>query len=226
MGSVLTSIKRTLDVFFSKIYDLGFTYPLTIEVYRQEGARLSEKYGSRPFSLLDVGTATATPLVQLLSTPDLSPRSVLAVDIDEGYLQTATQNLQKFPFAKTRLQDFTTMSREDEPAGFDQILMGFSYMFMPSRPKTLEQIASLLRPGGQAVLYLTLYTTPTPIKDWLKPKLKYLLSIDMGRALYQHEVIEEIEQSRMKIIAFNRMESDGNIWMKTFNICRIVLESK
>ena len=67
---------------------------------------------------------------------------------------------------------------------FDIVFFGFSFMLMPDREEALRISKRLLKPDGKIYMFLTLYHKRSRIMEWIKPKLKYIFSIEFGDVVY------------------------------------------
>ena len=211
-----------MAVVTSWLYDIGFVAPLTAEIYRLEGVRLAGHFKA-PFTLLDVGTANGTPLSILLSTPNLYLERATAIDIDEGYLQVARSKLAAHANVSVRQLDFMEAEQGLNGDSFDCILFGFSFMFMPNRVQALHISKKLLQPRGQVVLYLTLYRDKSSLMEYIKPKAKWLTSIDFGDAIYHDDLLADIDEAGWKINEMSRIQSRWNLAMQLFEVYKIIL---
>lgn len=62
-------------------------------------------------------------------------------------------------------------------------------MLMPNKAKALEVARRVVKPGGRIYACLTLYEKKNNFVEWIKPKIKYLTSIDFGPVIYRTQVL-------------------------------------
>ena len=135
--------------------------------------------------MIDIGTGTGLPLKEFLKT-SVADR-VLAIDINESYIKTASKRFEDDKRVEVRLMNFMEVDK-DFKEKFDVVYFGFSFMLMPDKPLALKKAAQLLKPNGKIFLFLTLYEKQNKIVEFFKPKMKYLTSVDFGPTMYNHEV--------------------------------------
>ncbi len=59
---------------------------------------------------------------------------------------------------------------------------------MPNKAKALEVARKMVKPNGKIYACLTLYEDKNKFVEWIKPKIKFLTSIDFGPVIYRKEV--------------------------------------
>lgn len=180
-----TKLKALIFYLFSYVYDIMVTYPLTRAIYLHFAKEFNQKFKGKKISMVDVGTGTGTPLKSILSKVEFE--RVLAVDINKGYLEKAKENFKNNPNVEVKYQNFMTMDK-DTTEKFDIIFFGFSFMLMPDRVEALKIAKKLLKPNGKIYMFLTLYHKKNPLAEWIKPRMKYLFSIEFGEVVYYNQV--------------------------------------
>lgn len=178
-------LKEFMLYLFSYIYDVFVTYPLTRAIYIHFAKEFKAKFTGRKISMIDVGTGTGTPLKSILDK--VTFERVLAIDINDGYLEKARKNFKNNPNIEVRHQDFMRLDKDTDEK-FDIVFFGFSFMLMPDRVEALRIAKSLLKPNGRIYMFLTLYHDRSPLIEWIKPRLKYLFSIEFGPVVYYNQV--------------------------------------
>ena len=135
--------------------------------------------------MIDIGTGTGLPLKEFLKTS--TAERVLAIDINESYVKTSTKRFADDKRVEVKYLNFMDVDQDFEEK-FDVVYFGFSFMLMPDKPLALKKAAMLLKPGGRIFLFLTLYETKNSIVEFIKPKMKFLTSVDFGTTIYNHDV--------------------------------------
>ena len=183
----LSKLLAVIRYLFSYIYDITVTYPLTRSIYKHFAKEFASKFAGKKITMIDVGTGTGTPLKSILK--DVQFERVLAVDINRGYLQKARENFAQHPNVEVRYLDFMEAHKEIKEK-FDIVFFGFSFMLMPDREEALKIAKKLLKPNGKIYMFLTLYHKKSPIVEWIKPRMKYIFSVEYGPVMYYNQVIE------------------------------------
>ena len=210
----------------SQVYDTVIVTPLTKAIYEEESARLLDKYGRRGFTLLDVGAATGTTLKVILDTPGLNINHATALDIDQTYIDACRVNTAQYREVNVVKADFMSEGMQLDRQ-YDTILFGFSFMFMTANyEQTFKVIRSKLRPAGEVVIYLTLYDEANSLLDFIKPKIKYLTSIDFGPSVYKADLFDAFKNHGFDVLEVDRMQGNGSMLLKTFGVHRIVIKPK
>lgn len=201
---------------FSYVYDIMVTYPLTRAVYFHFAAEFNKKFPGKQVSMVDVGTGTGTPLKAIMKKVNFS--RVLAVDINTGYLRLAKKNLSEFPEVEVKYQDFMTLDKDSLGEKFDIIFFGFSFMLMPDRVKALTIARSMLKPGGKIYMFLTLYEKKNKFIEWVKPKMKYLFSIEFGPVVYREQLHKIFEEAGFEVVSKEKLGGKLSLLLKLFKI--------
>ena len=186
MGRIINGLKTLLSFLFAYMYDVCVTYPVTKGIYSYFLKVFGKDFKGQSVSMLDIGTGTGTPLKSILKKTDCFGR-VLAIDINREYLVAAKDNLKKHPNVEVRYQDFMEMAQQTNEK-FDIVFFGMSFMLMPDQARALEVARSLLKPGGKVYMFLTLYHKKNRLAEFIKPKMKWLFSIEFGKVIYYNEV--------------------------------------
>lgn len=219
-GSLLTTgwnrFKGFLLYLVSYAYDIMVTYPLTRAVYFHFADEFNRKFPGKKVSMVDVGTGTGTPLKGIMNKVSFS--RVLAVDIDKAYLTVAKKNLAEFPEVEVKYQDFMTLDTDAQGEKFDIIFFGFSFMLMPDRIKALRIARSLLKPGGKIYMFLTLYEKKSKFIEWVKPKMKYLFSIEFGPVVYTNELHKNFAEAGFEVVSKEKLGAKLSWLLKFFKI--------
>ena len=62
-------------------------------------------------------------------------------------------------------------------------------MLMPDKVEALKKASNLRTENGKIYLFLTLQDKKSALQAWLKPKIKYLTSVDFGDSMSRSDVI-------------------------------------
>ena len=210
-------LKAFFQYLCSLIYDTFIVMPVTKVIYQQEARRLNGVYDRKPFSMLDIGTGTGLPLKEFMKISSAS--RVLAIDIDESYVKTATWRFIDDDRVEVQYMNFMDVDSGFQER-FDVVYFGFSFMLMPDKPEALRKAAKLIKPNGKILLFLTLYDQPNKIVEFIKPKMKYFTSIDFGEAMYKTDMPKIFKDSGMKEISCERLSSKNHYLLNVFKIYR------
>jgi ubiquinone/menaquinone biosynthesis C-methylase UbiE len=186
-------VSRAMSIF----YDWAISYPVTMKVYNH---MVKERFlkdfplanptismsKSKTVSMIDIGTGPGTCLNNILNKVNFE--RVLAVDIDKDYVASAKTLFKDRINVEVRLQDLETYFEDGNTEQFDIVFFGFSFMLMPNKAKALEVARRMVKPNGKIYACLTLYENKNKFVEWIKPKIKFLTSIDFGPVIYRKQV--------------------------------------
>lgn len=173
--------------------------------------------------MMDIGTGTGLPLKEFLKSS--KAKRVLAIDIDQSYVAKATERFKEDGRVEVRYMNFMD-AKGDFTEKFDVVFFGFSFMLMPDKVLALQQASKLLSPNGRLLLVLTLYDKKSALTEFLKPKIKYLTSIDFGESMYKSEMSSLFEKAGVEQVSFQRLEPKGKPMFKVFKVYRIEVKPK
>ena len=213
-------LKAMLQYLCSLVYDTFIVHPVTKVIYQQEAARQNEEFEGKPFSLLDIGTGTGLPLKEFMKVSTAS--RVLAIDINQSYVKTAKKRFENDERVEVKYMNFMELEGIFEEK-FDVVYFGFSFMLMPDKEEALRRAAKLMKPNGKILLFLTLYDKPNKFVELVKPKMKFVTSIDFGRTMYKREMPQIFERASIKEVSCQRLQSKNHILLNVFKIYRYEL---
>ena len=159
------------------IYDLTFRR-LTTEWYRAVLSRLAP--GAR---LLDVGIGTGGALVGNAELVRERKLHITGVDIDPSYVKRARKRVEKAGLN----QQVTVMLEsiyDHSGSAYDAAYFSASFMLLPDPVAALQQVSTLLSPGGRLFFTQTFENQRSVLVEKTKPLLKAVTTIDFGQVTY------------------------------------------
>lgn len=220
---MLHLLLRLLASLKSWIYDT-LIIAMTTVWYREVLVRLPTNA-----TVLDVGIGTATALIDNRDILISKNLRFLGVDYDALYIETATEAVQRHrltPFIDLSccsIHDFDpktsrtnnkrsssagSKAKGDQPVhhqfdSFDAIYYSGSFMIIPDKVKALQRTVAFLKPSSDSKIYFTqTFETPGLVgfaMTFIKPFLKYLLSIDFGSVTYEGDFREVLRAAEVTI---------------------------
>jgi ubiquinone/menaquinone biosynthesis C-methylase UbiE len=122
--------------------------PLFFDVLARRLVELAELEPGQ--SVLDV--ATGTGAVLLPAAQRVGPEGrVVGVDLSEGMLARATQQVGERRLTNVRLERMDAERLELEDAQFDRVLCGWGLFLFPQPHRALAEFRRVLKPGGQLI---------------------------------------------------------------------------
>jgi ubiquinone/menaquinone biosynthesis C-methylase UbiE len=154
--------------------------------------------GSR---ILDVGIGNGFMLEEFHPLIRAKGLHITGIDIDAGYLRHCRSLIEKYG-----LEDYMDLCEgavEDFDFGtercFDFILFSMSFMLLGDQEAVLRRVRRWLKPGGEVVFVQAMFKKKSRLADLVKPRLKYLTTIDFGRATYEAEFFALLRASDLSV---------------------------
>jgi len=152
-------------------------------------------------AVLDVGIGNGAMLRNFHPLIRSKNLRITGIDINRYYLEHCRQLIEKYG-----LQDNITIYRmpveEYEPApsaSFDFILFSMSFMLFKDQDSVLERTMSWLKPGGKIIFFQTIHKDRFPLMEFIKPKLKYLTTVEFGKVTYEHEFRTTLQEHNLQV---------------------------
>jgi ubiquinone/menaquinone biosynthesis C-methylase UbiE len=193
-----------------------FIHRLTNECYR--GSLDYVPHGSR---VLDVGIGNGIMLETFGPLIKSKGLKITGIDIDAGYLKHCRELIRKH-----QLQDYIDVgqgSAEDyapQQGCFDFVLFCMSFMLLRDPPSVLARAKDWLKPGGEIVFIQALFRRRSCLVDLVKPKLKYLTTVDFGRAIYERDFFALLKESGLSVKEDRVLKGE---WLNSQ--CRMIVAS-
>ncbi|MHC4831685.1 MAG: SAM-dependent methyltransferase [Planctomycetota bacterium] len=101
----------------------------------------------------------------------------------------------------------------------EHVYFSASFMLLPEPERLLELILDRLPEGGRVLFAQTLLERPNKFAEAIKPKLKFLTTVDFGRVQYRHDFTAQLEELGFEITAEDPLpKAAGNrhLWFHGF----------
>ena len=154
-------------------------------------------------TILDVGIGTGQMIRrwhELIRQKDLH---ITGLDTNAAYLKNCTKLIAEFALAdhirvlRMPVQEFVPVA-----AGtFDAVLFSMSFMLIQDRRSVLNRVARWLKPSGEIIFVHTLHMDQSRIMRFVKPRLKYVTSIDFGQVMYEDEFFDLLRSADLNIVS-------------------------
>jgi alpha-N-acetylglucosaminidase len=194
-----------------------FIHQTTNECYKGSLDYISN--GSR---LLDVGIGNGIMLETFGPLIKFKGLKITGIDIDAGYLRHCRELIRKH-----QLEDYIDVcqgSAESYAPGqqgcFDFVLFSMSFMLLRDPRSVLDRARSWLKPDGEIVFVQALFKRRSCLVDLVKPKLKYLTTVDFGRATYEKDFFDLLSENELTIQEDRVLKGE---WLNSQ--CRMIVAS-
>jgi len=179
----------------------SWLYQVFIQRTTNECYRGSLGYVASGSRLLDVGIGNGLMLSTFHPLIRSKQLRITGIDINAGYLKHCSELIRKH-----RLESHVEVcqaSAEDYvpplEGCFDFVLFCMSFMLLPDQPRVLHRVRDWLKPGGQVVFAQALFRQKSRVVDLIKPKLKYLTTVDFGQPTYEEDFFALLRDNRLSI---------------------------
>ncbi|HNY64802.1 MAG TPA: class I SAM-dependent methyltransferase [Deltaproteobacteria bacterium] len=154
--------------------------------------------GSR---ILDVGIGNGIMMEQyheLIKKKDLK---ITGIDINSDYLKHCKGLIRRWQL-RDNIQVHHAPVEEYSPPEkgyFDYILFSMSFMLFTDQQLVLDRIKPWLKPHGEVVFFQTMFKDKSFFLEVIKPRLKYVTSIDFGRVTYEKDFADLLDRKDISI---------------------------
>lgn len=158
-------------------------------------------YFSDNSTVLDVGIGNGVMLKKyypLIKSKDLR---VTGIDINKSYIKHCYRLIETY-----QLENYIKIHHEPvetyEPPRkefFDFILFSMSFMLFNNQEFVLDRIKDWLKPDGEIVFFQTMFKEEARLIEFIKPKLKYITTIDFGKATYEKDFFALMSEKKLSI---------------------------
>ena len=151
--------------------------------------------------ILDVGIGNGIMLKNFHSLIKSKNLKITGIDINKHYLNHCDCLIKKY-----QLDDYIQIhckAVEDYHPGiekkFDFILFSMSFMLFKNQQQVLVRAKSWIRPDGNIVFFQTVFNKKFRLMEFVKPKLKYITTIDFGKVTYEKDFFNSLEQQNLQV---------------------------
>jgi len=158
-------------------------------------------YFSEGSAVLDVGIGNGLMLRrnhELIHSKNLS---ITGLDVNERYIEQ-TRELIRVYGLQDRMAVHHCPVEEFQPGQgemFDYALFSMSFMLLPNQEEVLRRVEQWLKPGGEIVFFQTMFRDKSRLLDWIKPKLKYMTSVDFGEPVYEDDFFRMLRKNGLGV---------------------------
>jgi ubiquinone/menaquinone biosynthesis C-methylase UbiE len=154
--------------------------------------------GSR---ILDVGIGNGMMLRNYHGLIKSKNFSIVGIDINKDYLSHCNNLIRD-----CRLEEHIKIFHEPvecyeppEEGYFDYILFSMSFMLFSDQELVLDRVKKWLKPGGKILFFQTMFHNRSLFMEFIKPKLKYVTTVDFGRVTYDENFFDLLRKMKLSI---------------------------
>ena len=152
--------------------------------------------------ILDVGIGNGEMIRryhELIRTKQLF---ITGLDIDSNYLAHCNRLIREYRLQENIRTELTPVEEYVPPSSgyFDVVLFSMSFMLLADPRRVLRRILPWVTTDGQVVFVQTMFTEASRFLELVKPRLKYLTTIDFGRVIYAQDFLQLLHAEGFQII--------------------------
>jgi len=180
----------------------NFLYKLILGDVTELCYRNCLDYFSNGAAVLDVGIGNGLMLENHHELIKRKGLRITGLDVNERYIEHTRELIRRYG-----LQDHVEAHlcpveeyRPEPGEAFDYVLFSMSFMLLSAQERILERVKQWLGPEGEIVFFQTMFRDKSRLLDWIKPKLKYITSVDFGEAVYEDDFFRLLERNGLAVI--------------------------
>jgi alpha-N-acetylglucosaminidase len=152
-------------------------------------------------SILDVGIGNGLMLEKNHELIRHKNLSITGLDVNERYIEQARGLIERYGLQD--LMEVYHCNVEDfyPPQGkeYDFVLFSMSFMVLPRQEQILDRVRQWLGPHGEIVFFQTMFRDKSRLLNWIKPRLKYVTSVDFGEAVYEDDFFRLLSRNGLVV---------------------------
>jgi ubiquinone/menaquinone biosynthesis C-methylase UbiE len=158
-------------------------------------------YFSYNSTILDVGIGNGLMMKKYHPLIKSKGLRISGIDTNRNYLNHCEHLIRKY-----HLENYIEIYRESveayeppEKEYFDFILFSMSFMLFNDQESVLDRVKNWLKPDGEIVFFQTMYKERFRLMDFIKPKLKYITTVDFGKVTYERDFFALLDKKKLSI---------------------------
>lgn len=159
------------------------------------------EYFTRGSRILDVGIGNGSMIRAFHGLIRSKKLSITGIDINRCYLDHCSILIRKWGLEENMTVLHEPVESYDPPGTpwFDFILFSMSFMLLDEPESVIDRIRPWLRPGGRILFFQTMFRDRSYLMELIKPRLKYVTSVDFGRVIYEEEFFRLLRDKDMVV---------------------------
>ncbi|MDF1660792.1 MAG: class I SAM-dependent methyltransferase [Planctomycetota bacterium] len=150
-------------------------------------------------SILDIGVGNGLMLKTLHKRVKELELTIHGVDLSEKYLKQCRKLIKKYDLTKQmRVENLDFLAADFGETKYDIVFFSQSFPLIDDKAGALEKAKAILAPGGKMIFCQTMQSDHAPVMEFIKPKLKYVSTIDFGRVTYETAYEKLLADAKLK----------------------------
>ncbi|MAF34019.1 MAG: class I SAM-dependent methyltransferase [Desulfobacterales bacterium] len=159
-------------------------------------------YVSENTSILDVGIGNGVMMENFHDLIKSKRLNITGIDINEQYLNHCECVIQNH-----HLQDYVEIQCERvenflplKTPFYSFILFSMSFMLVQDQGRVLDRVKKWLKPDGKILFFQTMFKEKMGLMEFIKPKLKYVTTIDFGEVIYENDFFNLLKSKELAVV--------------------------
>jgi alpha-N-acetylglucosaminidase len=152
--------------------------------------------------ILDVGIGNGEMIKTYHDTIRARGLSITGLDVDPDYLARCNELIGRYALQDNIRTHLMPVEEYAPPAPgyFDAVLFSMSFMLLRDPSLVLRRIRPWLAPQGRVVFVQTMFGEVSRFLEFVKPRLKYVTTIDFGRVIYERDFLRLLQGEGLRIV--------------------------
>lgn len=152
-------------------------------------------------AILDVGIGNGEMLKRYHAVIRAKHLKITGIDINGPYLRHCRDLIRCHGLEEAIDVHHTPVESYRPPADrrFDFIFFSMSFMLFRDQALVLDRVKAWLKPGGGILFFQTVFRERSPLMDLVKPRLKYVTSVDFGRVTYERDFFRLLTEKGLAV---------------------------
>ena len=176
-------------------------YNLIIEGVTEHCYKNCLDYFPHHSDVLDVGIGNGTMLKKFHSVIKTKSLKITGIDINKVYINHCDHLIRAYQLEDHIKISYKSIESYEPPehTSFDFILFSMSFMLFKDKQLVLDRIKDYIKPGGKIVFFQTMFKERFRLMEFIKPKLKYITTIDFGSVTYEKDFRDLLHKNRISV---------------------------
>lgn len=163
--------------------------------------------------VLDVGIGNGIMIRQYHDLIKDKGLQITGIDINNDYLKHCESLIRRWKLGDQIEVHHSSVERYSPPEEgyFDYILFSMSFMLFEDQQLVLDRIKPWLKPYGKVVFFQTMFRDKSVFLEVIKPRLKYVTTIDFGRVTYEKDFYELLDRTDISVTEDRMLKKE---WFK------------
>lgn len=153
-------------------------------------------------TVLDVGIGNGIMLTNYHGLIKSKQLQITGVDSNKSYLKHCSSLVDRYGLDSYISVYHDRIEAYEPPASewFDFILFSMSFMLFKDQKTVLNRIKDWLKPNGEIIFFQTIYSERFRFMEFVKPKLKYVTTVDFGKITYENDFFILLKDHKLPVL--------------------------